>query len=150
MDSQSTSETFDNSTIEVSDQPLLNSPIGYSMNQNRDSAKPRELYVRSSIRSRRFSPKKDSVIEKTQASIINRHPDTCSKKFRCFSLDSNDFLYMDERLVIPKPLRPLILRTLHYGQPGRDSMLATVANAWWPRLHRGKHSSDVPTTQDSR
>ena len=33
MDSQSTSETFDNSTIEVSDQPLLNSPIGYSMNQ---------------------------------------------------------------------------------------------------------------------
>ena len=43
---------------------------------------------------------------------------------------------MDERLVIPKTLRPIILRSLHYGHPGRDSMLATVANVWWPRLHR--------------
>ena len=43
---------------------------------------------------------------------------------------------MDERLVIPKSLRPIILRSLHYGHPGRDSMLPTVANMWWPRLHR--------------
>ena len=43
---------------------------------------------------------------------------------------------MDERLVIPKVLRPIILRSLHYGDPGRDSMLATVSNVWWPRLHR--------------
>ena len=41
-----------------------------------------------------------------------------------------------ERLIIPKQLRPIILRSLHYGLPGRDSMLATVANVWWPRLHR--------------
>ena len=43
---------------------------------------------------------------------------------------------MDERLVIAKALRPIILRSLHYGHPGRDSMLATVANVWWPPLHR--------------
>ena len=43
---------------------------------------------------------------------------------------------MDERLVIPESLRPTILRSLHYGHPGRVSMLATVANVWWPRLHR--------------
>ena len=43
---------------------------------------------------------------------------------------------MDERLVFPKTLRPIILHSLHYGHPGRDSMLATVANVWWPRLHR--------------
>ena len=43
---------------------------------------------------------------------------------------------MNERLVIPKALRPIILRSLHYGHPGRDSMLATVANVWWPRLQR--------------
>ena len=43
---------------------------------------------------------------------------------------------MDEGLVIPKLLRPIILRSLQYGHPGRDSMLAIVANKWWPRLHR--------------
>ena len=43
---------------------------------------------------------------------------------------------MDERLVSPKLLRPIIMRSLHYGYPGRDSMLATVSNVWWPRLHR--------------
>ena len=43
---------------------------------------------------------------------------------------------MDERLVIPKALRPIILRSLLYGHPGRDSMLAKVANVWWPRFHR--------------
>ena len=43
---------------------------------------------------------------------------------------------MDERLVIPKVLRPTILRSLHYGHPGRDSIDATVSKMWWPRLHR--------------
>ena len=43
---------------------------------------------------------------------------------------------MDERLVVPNALRSNILRSLRYGQPGRDSMAATVANVWWPRLHR--------------
>ena len=43
---------------------------------------------------------------------------------------------MDEKLVIPNLLRPIILRSVHYGHPGRGSMLATVANVWWPRLHR--------------
>ena len=43
---------------------------------------------------------------------------------------------MDERLVIPRALRPIIPRSVHYGHTGRDSMLVTVANVWWPRLHR--------------
>ena len=51
-------------------------------------------------------------------------------------LDANDFVYMDERLVIPKNLRPIIIRSLHYGHPGRDAMLATISNVWWSRLHR--------------
>ena len=28
------------------------------------------------------------------------------------------------------------MRNLHYGQPGRDSMLATMSNVSWPRSHR--------------
>ena len=59
-----------------------------------------------------------------------------TEKFRSLILDQHDFLYLDERLVIPKTLRPIIMRSLHYGHPGRDSMLATLSNVWWPRLHR--------------
>ena len=43
---------------------------------------------------------------------------------------------MDERFLIPKTLRPIYMRSLHYGHPGRDSMLAIVSNIWWPRLLR--------------
>ena len=37
---------------------------------------------------------------------------------------------MDERLVIPKNLRTIIIRFLHYGHTGRDSMMATVSSVW--------------------
>ena len=44
---------------------------------------------------------------------------------------------MDDRLVIPKALRLIIMHSLHYGHPGRDAMLATIILImWWPRLHR--------------
>ena len=58
--------------------------------------------------------------------------------YTCLSLDANDFVYMDERLITPKALRPLspIMRSLPYGHPGRDAMLATISNVLWPRLHR--------------
>ena len=79
-----------------------------------------------------------TLLKRPDATKTNRLPAPWREKFKCFSLDSNDFLYMDERLVIPKVLRPIILRSLHYGHPGRDSMLATVSNVWWPRLHREK------------
>ena len=43
---------------------------------------------------------------------------------------------MDERLVILKLLRPIIMRSLHYGLPGKVTMLATVSNVGWSKLHR--------------
>ena len=43
---------------------------------------------------------------------------------------------MDERLVIPKLSRQIILRSLRYWHQERDSMLATMANMWSSRLHR--------------
>ena len=82
-----------------------------------------------------FIQKVISLIKKPEPTKLNRLPVPWRDKFTCFSLDDNDFLYMDERLVIPKTLRPIILSSLHYGHPGRDSMLATLANVWWPRLH---------------
>ena len=59
---------------------------------------------------------------------------------------------MVKRLVVPKALSPIILRSLHFGHPGRDSMLAIVANVWWPNS-RWEHwtafetKSSRPTTK---
>ena len=43
---------------------------------------------------------------------------------------------MDNRLVIPQAMRPMIMCSLHYGHPGRDAMLAMIEDIWWPRIHR--------------
>ena len=43
---------------------------------------------------------------------------------------------MDNRLVIPKEMRENILRAIHYGHAGRDSMLREASDIWWPRIHR--------------
>ena len=60
---------------------------------------------------------------------INQLPAAWRKEFCRFSRDENDYIHMDERLVIPKALRLVISGSL------RDSMLATVVNVWWPPLH---------------
>ena len=57
-------------------------------------------------------------------------------RFKEFSLDENDFIYVDERLVIPEELRRPIFRSLHCGHPGRDATLQAVADIWWPQIHR--------------
>ena len=90
-------------------------------------------------------------IQKPDSTKINRLPTPWREKLRCLSLDQNKFMYMDERLVIPKALRPIIIRSLHYGHPGRDTMLATVSNIWSPRLHREVVSlaKNFPQCQDS-
>ena len=67
---------------------------------------------------------------------ISRLPSPWREKFQSFSINDKDFLFMDNRLVIPQSLRPMIMCSLHYGHPGRDSMLASSADIWWPRIHR--------------
>ena len=83
-----------------------------------------------------FMQKIVALLQKPNSTKIKHLPTLWREKFRCLSLDPNDFIYMDERLVIPKALRQIIIRSLQYGHPRRDTMLATVSNVWWPRLHR--------------
>ena len=52
------------------------------------------------------------------------------------SLDENDLLYLDDRLVIPKILQSPFQNSLHWGHPGRDQMLRQITDIWWPRIHR--------------
>ena len=43
---------------------------------------------------------------------------------------------MDQRLVIPKDMRENVLRAIHFGHAGRDTMLREASDVWWPRIHR--------------
>ena len=43
---------------------------------------------------------------------------------------------MDNRSVIPKDMRDNIMRAIHYGRAGRDSMLREASDIWWPKIHR--------------
>ena len=67
---------------------------------------------------------------------FNKLPKILQQRYKELRLDENNFIYIDERLVIPEELRRPIFRSLHWGHPGRDTMLLTVADIWWPRIHR--------------
>ena len=58
------------------------------------------------------------------------------ERFSFPSLDKNNFLYLDDRLVIPKLLQCPIKIPLHWGHPCRDQMLRQIADFWWPKIHR--------------
>ena len=59
------------------------------------------------------------------------------ERFQALSLDENDLLYLDDRLVIPKILQAPIKNLLQWGHPGKDAMLQQISDIWWPRIHRG-------------
>ena len=67
---------------------------------------------------------------------IEKLPAIWQQKFNELSLDENNFIYLDERLIIPEELQKPIFRSLHWGHPGRDAMLGAVADIWWPHIHR--------------
>ena len=120
----------------MADKPPIKTPVCYSMNQIEVLQTLGNVTFASQYETDEFLQKIINLMKKPDSTKINRLPKPWREKFRSLSLDQHDFLYMDERLVIPKTLRPIIMRSLHYGHPGRDSMLATLSNVWWPQLHR--------------
>ena len=77
-----------------------------------------------------------SLVKTYNKTGVSRLPSPWREKFQSFSVDEKYLLYMDNRLVIPQYMRIMIMCSLHYGHPGRDSMLAKIENIWWPRIHR--------------
>ena len=59
-----------------------------------------------------------ALVKNHNKTVISRLPSPWREKFQSFSVNENDFLYMDNRLVIPQSLRPMIMCSLHYGHPG--------------------------------
>ena len=121
----------DNSTIEFSDEPPIKMINQVGIMQNMGN-----YTFAAQFGADDCLQKITNLLINPDATKINRLPAPWREKFKCFSLNINNFLYMDERLVILKALRPIILHSPHYEHPGRECMLATVANVWWPRLHR--------------
>ena len=58
------------------------------------------------------------------------------ERSNALSLDENNLLYIDDRLVILKTLQAPIENSLHWGHSWRDNMLQQINDIWWPRVHR--------------
>ena len=70
------------------------------------------------------------LIKSKEGAKIFRLPAPWREKFNSFSVDSGNYLYVDERLVIPTILRASIMSSIHYGHPGRDTMLRYISDIW--------------------
>ena len=77
-----------------------------------------------------------AIVKNYNKTAVSRLPSLWREKFQSFSTDDRNFLYMDNRLVIPQSMRAMIMCSLHYGHPGRDAMLSMVGDIWWPRIQR--------------
>ena len=121
--------------IEAANKPPIKTPICFSVRQIEVLQTLGNRTFVSQYESDEFIQKVIGLLKKPDTTKINRLPTPWREKFKCLSLDANNFLYMDEHLVVPKALRPIIIGSVHYGQPGRETMLATVSNVWWPRVH---------------
>ena len=58
------------------------------------------------------------------------------ERFNSISIDENNLLYKNDRLIIPKNLQTSIKNSLQWCHPGRDQMLRQIIDIWWPRIHR--------------
>ena len=99
----------------AANQPPLKIPMCYSVNQIEVLQTLNNFTFASQYKTDEFMQKIVALLKKPDSTKIYRLPTPWREKFRCLSLDPNDFIYMDERLVIPKALRQTIIRSLHYG-----------------------------------
>ena len=148
MDSNPDSHSYETSTNAFADKPPIKTLVCFSINQIEVLENLGNYTFAAQFEADDFLQKVIFLLKRPDATKVNRLPAPWREKFKCFSLDSNDFLYKDEKLVILKVLGSIILRSLHYGHPGRDSMLATVSNGGdpvstekWSDLR--KHASSV-------
>ena len=76
------------------------------------------------------------LVATKEGAKISRLPAPWREKFNSKSVDSREYLYMDERLVIPTNLRTSSMSSIHYGHPDRYTMLRYFSDIWWPKTHR--------------
>ena len=141
--SESTSESTEeseNSTeksdtiIEVANNQRLKTPICYSVNQVEVLQTLGNYTFVAQNETGEFIQKIVGLLKKSDTTNVSRLPTLFGeRKVQMLELGREQLRVHG---VHPKTLRPEIIRSLHYGHPGRDTMLATVSNICWPRLHR--------------
>ena len=138
----------DNSTIEFADKLLVKMPICYSNNQVEILQNLGNYTFAAQFEADDFLQKIINLLKKPDATKINCLPAPLRKKLKCFSLDTDNFLFMDERLNIPKALCPIILsrqsalRTPGQRQYAGDGGKCVVATA---PPKSGGNCSNVPS-----
>ena len=101
-----------------------------------DSSRISKGYVQASYLKDKQLQKNNRLLQSRDSTQNALLPPPSMEKFFSPSLDSNDILYLDERLVIPEGLRENMLTAIHFGHAGRNAMLRETADMWWPRIHR--------------
>ena len=76
-----------------------------------------------------------AILQSFDRKKFNKLPKVWQQRYNEIRLDENNFIYIEERLVIPEELRRPIFRSLHWGHPGRDTMPQAAADIWRPRIH---------------
>ena len=126
-------------TIKASKE-VAKAPITATMAEFKDlsDSKIINVYVKADAQNHRTiqNSKNIQVFQNRNNPVIACLPPSWGERFNSFAVDSNGLLYMDNRLVIPKDMRENVLRAIHFGHAGRDSMLREVADFWWGRNHR--------------
>ena len=95
-----------------------------------------DSYLPANYEADKMLQKVIQLVKTKEGAKISRLPAPWREKFNSFSVDSRNYLYMDERLVIPTNLRTSIMSSIHYGHLGRDTMLRYISDIWWPKIHR--------------
>ena len=108
---------------------IIETPINSEMAKDLSNSKISRVCVQANYEIDKNIQKIIRLIKDKKSSVISRLPPPWRERFCSFSLDSQNLLYMDQRLVIPKSLNKNVLRAIHFNQAGRDAM-------WWPRIHR--------------
>ena len=98
-------------------------PINAEMANDLVNSKISQVYVKANYENDKNIQKIIRLLKKKNSSVIARLPPPWREKFSSFSLDSQDLLYMDQRLVIPKDMRECFTR--YPFRPRRERRDAT-------------------------
>ena len=84
----------------------------------------------------------DSGLQIVREAVLRRDVNCLRKENKLFKPVFKDLrvdrelVFFENRLVIPRDMRQAVLNSIHRGHPGRDAMLGSVEEVWWPQVHR--------------
>ena len=85
----------------------------------------------------------DSGLQNVREAVLRRDVNFRRKEnklfkpvFKYLRVDRELVFFENRLVVIPRDMRQAVLNSIHSGHPGRDAMLGSVDEVWWPQIHR--------------